>query len=136
MSTSVSAGDLVSVRDLCRTLAQSDGDIGGKAFLMSPEGVLLRHILAGRLLPDYEQALKPRCFVPPLSDASRGTVWRRTLLAKTFLSRDEAAAKYGTARTVRGYVWTMFVVRPIDVMRRWSGYSASWVRELLRRRRE
>ena len=129
VSAAVANEDLLSLRELCLALAQREEDIGSAAFLKSPKGVLLRHILARRLVPDYEQALATRSFTPALSDAGRAIVWRRTLLAKTFLSRGEAAAKYGIAKTVPGYVWTMVVLRPIDVVRRWASYSASWVRQ-------
>jgi len=122
----VTAGEAAAAAALCAALAAGDdlladpGDPRGEA-------VLLRHILAGRLDPDYAAALRLGLFRAQPSD--RPPAWRlaRLMLGAVFLSRAQVDAIYGVPRQPFGYLGRR-LWRPFDLLRRLGRYGARTVR--------
>lgn len=120
--------EAAAARRLVRRLAAGEDPAGWTG----DEEVLLRHILAGRLDPGYEQALRLGLFRPQPSERSRPVQLARTLLGAVFLSDAQIAAIYGKPRSRLGYLGRR-LARPFDLLRRLGSYGARWAR--LRRAR-
>jgi hypothetical protein len=115
--------EAAAARRLARRLAAGE-DVAGWT---GDEEVLLRHILAGRLDPGYEQALRLGLFQPQPSERSRPAQLARALLGAVFLSDAQIAAIYGRPRSRLGYLGRR-LARPFDLLRRLGSYGARWAR--------
>lgn len=123
----VPAREAEAVRRLCERLAAGDDllkDIG------APEEILLRHILAGRLDPDYETALRLGLFRAQPSDRPPLLRLARSVAGAVFLTRAQVDAIYGPPRHPLGYLGRQ-LARPLDLLVR---LGKSGVRSLRLRR--
>lgn len=108
-----------AVRGLCRGLA------AGEDLVASPtqEGVLLRHILAGRLDADYAAALRLSLLRSVPSERRPAVRMAKTVLGAVFLTRAQIDAIYGRPRHRLGYLgWRL--ARPFDLLSRLWRYGA------------
>jgi hypothetical protein len=117
----VPAAEAQAVRRLCARLAAGEDPAGWDGH----EEILLRHILAGRLDPGYERALRLGLFRPQPSDRSRPVQLARTVLGAVFLSDAQVDALYGPPRGRLGYLGRR-VARPFDLLARLGRYG--WAR--------
>ncbi len=116
----VPAAEAEAVRNLCMCLAAGE----------DPEGIeetLLRHMLAGRLDPDYEKSLRLGLFQPQPTDRSRPVQLARAVLGAVFLTDAQIDALYGRPRTRLGYLGRR-LARPFDLLLRLGRYGRQWVR--------
>lgn len=116
----VPAAEAEAVRGLCASLEAGT----------EPQGdaeVLLRHILAGRLDPDYEQSLRLGLFRSQPSDRSRPVQLARAVLGAVFLTDAQIDALYGRPRTRLGYLGRR-IARPFDLLLRLGRYGLQWVK--------
>ncbi|HEV2853249.1 MAG TPA: nucleotidyltransferase family protein [Thermoanaerobaculia bacterium] len=116
----VPAVEAAAVRGLCASLE------AGK----DPEGIseiLLRHVLAGRLDPDYERSLRLGLFRSQPSDRSRPAQLARAVLGAVFLTDAQIDALYGRPRTRLGYLGRR-LARPFDLLLRLGRYGLQWVK--------
>lgn len=116
----VSAAEAEAVRALCTTLAAGKNPEGN-------EEILLRHMLAGRLDPDYEKSLRLGLFQAQPTDRSRPVQLVRAILGAVFLADAQIDALYGRPRTRLGYFGRR-LARPFDLLLRLGRYSLRWVR--------
>jgi len=109
---SVPIEEALAVATLCRQLAAGDvPDHEGHA------GLLLRHLLAGRLDARYAEALKLIQLAHPLTPASSLASHWATLKELLVLSRAQVDLIYGKPRSAWGYLgWRL--LRPFDLLRR------------------
>jgi putative nucleotidyltransferase-like protein len=112
-----------AVRRLCARLAAGEDPAGWQG----PEETLLRHIVAGRLDPEYERALRLGLFRAQPSDRSRPAQLARTLFGAVLLSDAQIDALYGRPRSRLGYLGHR-LARPFDLLLRLGRYGAKWVR--------
>jgi hypothetical protein len=119
----VSPEEAEAVRRLCARLAAGEDVAGWEG----PEEVLLRHILAGRLDPDYAGALRLGLFRPQPSD--RGPVARlaHTLWSAVALSDAQIDAIYGPPSHRLGYLGRR-LARPFDLLLRLGRYATRWLK--------
>jgi hypothetical protein len=82
-----------------------------------PEVSLLRHGVAGRLVPEYEARLHLALFRSQPTDAGRLRRVLRLMLRTVWLSRPQVDAIYGPPRSSGGY-WTRRLMRPFDLLAR------------------
>ena len=94
MARDVSPAEAAAVRRLVARLAAGEDPAGWPG----AGGELLRHILAGRLDPAYEDALRLGLFRPQPSERPRPVQLARTVLGALFLSDAQIAAVYGPPR--------------------------------------
>jgi hypothetical protein len=120
----VSPAEAGAARALCARLAAGEDPAAGWD---GPEEVLLRHILAGRLVPEYETALRLGLFRPQPSDRSRPVQLARTVLGAVLLTDAQIDALYGRPRTRLGYLGRR-LARPFDLLWRLGRYGIEWVR--------
>ncbi len=120
----VSAEEAEAVRDLCCALAAGADPVGEGAAL------LLRHILAGRLDPDYAASLRLSLFREQPSDRPPLVRMVRTALAAVFLSRAQIDAIYGRPHHSLGYLGRR-LARPFDLLRRLWSYGTRALRSKL-----
>ncbi|HKV09565.1 MAG TPA: nucleotidyltransferase family protein [Thermoanaerobaculia bacterium] len=106
----VPAGEALAVRRLCERLSAGDDPLEEED---APEAVLLRHILAGRLDPDYESALRLGLFRSQPGDRPR----LARLAGTVFLTRAQVDAIYGPPRHPLGYLGRQ-LARPFDLLAR------------------
>lgn len=123
----VPAGEAEAVRRLCQRLAAGDDLLEDAS---APEEVLLRHILAGRLDPDYETALRLGLFRTQPSDRPPLLRLARSVAGALFLTRAQVDAIYGPPRHPLGYLGRQ-LARPFDLLAR---LGRSGVRSLRMRR--
>jgi hypothetical protein len=118
--------EAAAARRLVHRLAAGEDPAG-----WPPEGndeeVLLRHLLAGRLDPGYEQALRLGLFRPQPSERSRPVQLARAVLGALFLTDAQIDAVYGAPRTRLGYLGRR-LARPFDLLWRLGSYGARWAR--------
>lgn len=119
----VPAAEAAAVRSLCLRLAAGE-DLESWD---GPEEVLLRHILAGRLDPEYERALRLGLFQPVPSDHPRPVQLVRSVLDAVFLTDAQIAAVYGPPRTRLGYLGRR-LARPFDLLWRLGSYGLARLR--------
>jgi Uncharacterised nucleotidyltransferase len=98
----------------------------------APEAVLLRHALAGRLDPGYEESLRLALFRRVPSDAPQAVRLARAITGTVWLSRAQVDAIYGPPRGRLGYAGRR-VRRPLDLLARLGRYGLQAWR--VRRRR-
>lgn len=110
------------IRRLCALLAAGELPPSG-----TDEEVLLRHMLAGRLDPDYETSLRLALFRSQPTDRSRPGQLVRIAIGAVFLSDVQIDALYGPPRTRLGYLGRR-LARPFDLLGRLGRYGARWVR--------
>ncbi|HEV8581349.1 MAG TPA: nucleotidyltransferase family protein, partial [Thermoanaerobaculia bacterium] len=120
----VSATEAEAVRRLCSRLAAGEDPAAGWD---APEETLLRHILAGRLDPDYERALRLGLFRSQPSDRPRAGRLFRSVVDTVFLSDAQIDAIYGPPRNRVGYLGRR-LARPFDLLLRLGRYGVKWVR--------
>jgi hypothetical protein len=116
----VSEAEAEAVRELCAAL------VAGEDLVLSErEGaaLLLRHILAGRLAPDYASALRLSLFRAQPSDRQPAVRLIRSVLGAVFLSRAQIDAIYGPPRHPLGYLGRR-LARPFDLLVRLGSYGA------------
>ena len=119
----VSAAESEAVRRLCARLTAGEDPAGWDG----PEEALLRHILAGRLDPEYESALRLGLFRSQPSDRSRPVQLARAVLGAVLLTDAQIDALYGrpaAASATSGGA----SARPFDLLARLGRYGAKWVR--------
>ena len=94
-----------------------------------PEGTLLRHILAGRLDPDYASALRLGLFRPQPSDRAPSVRLARAVWDAVALSDVQIDAIYPPPgpRTRLGYLGRR-LARPFDLLLRLGSYGRRWLR--------
>jgi hypothetical protein len=119
----VSADETAAARRLIGRLAAGEDPAGWSG----PEEELLRHILAGRLDPEYAGALRLGLFRPQPSERSRPVQLARAVLGAVFLSDAQIDAVYGPPRNGLGYLGRR-LARPFDLLRRLGSYGARWAR--------
>jgi hypothetical protein len=119
----VSADETAAVRGMIGRLAAGEDPAGWRG----PEEELLRHILAGRLDPEYAGALRLGLFRPQPSERSRPIQLARAVLGAIFLSDAQIDAVYGAPRNRLGYLGRR-LARPFDLLRRLGSYGARWAR--------
>lgn len=119
----VSAEEAKAVRRLCARLAAGEDPAGWQG----PEETLLRHILAGRLDPGYERALRLGLFQPQPSDRSRPVQLARAVLGAVVLSDAQIEALYGRPRSRLGYLGRR-LARPFDLLVRLGRYGVGWMK--------
>ena len=122
----VSPAEAAAVRGLVARLAAGEDPASWPA-AAADEETLLRHLLAGRLDPGYERALRLGLFRPQPSDRPRPLQLARTLLGALFLSRAQIDAVYGPPRTALGYLGRR-LARPFDLGWRLGRYGWAWLR--------
>jgi hypothetical protein len=120
----VSPAEAAAVRRLVARLAAGEDPVSWPSAATGEE-TLLRHILAGRLDPGYERALRLGLFRPQPSDRPRPLQLARTVLGAVFLSRAQIDAIYGPPRTPLGYLGRR-IARPFDLGWRLGRYA--WAR--------
>ena len=118
----VPAAEAEAVRGLCAVLAA-----GEEPPKDSGEETLLRHMLAGRLDPDYEKSLRLGLFQSQPTDLSRPVQLVRTILGAVFLTDAQIDVLYGRPRTRLGYLGRR-LARPFDLVLRLGRYSLRWVK--------
>jgi hypothetical protein len=123
----VSPAEAEAVQRLCERLAAGDDLLKDAG---APEEVLLRHILAGRLDPDYEAALRLGLFRAQPSDRPPLLRLARSVFDALFLTRAQVDAIYGPPRHPLGYLGRQ-LARPFDLLAR---LGRSGVRSLRLRR--
>ena len=111
-----------------RLLPAPGGRRGPRRLAAGPEEELLRHILAGRLDPDYAAALRLGLFRPQPSERSRPVQLARAVLGALFLSDAQIDAVYGPPRGRLGLPRPARLARPFDLLWRLGSYGARWVR--------
>jgi hypothetical protein len=120
----VFSAEAAAVSRLTRRLAAGEDAAGWPP---GPEETLLRHILAGRLDPDYAEALRLGLFRPQPSERSRPVQLARAVLGALFLTDAQIAAVYGPPRNRLGYLGRR-LARPFDLLWRLGSYGARWLR--------
>jgi hypothetical protein len=127
----VPAPEAAAVRRLGARLAAGEDPA---AWNDSPEGTLLRHILAGRLDADYAGALRLGLFRPQASDRGPAVRLARALWDAVALSDAQIDAIYppaappaGRPRTRLGYLGRR-LARPFDLLLRLGRYALRWLR--------
>src|SRR5215203_4006203 len=115
----VAAAEAEAVRRLCCRLAAGEDPAAPWDGL---EETLLRHILAGRLDPEYETALRLGLFRAQPSDRSRPVQLARTVLGAVFLTDAQIDALYGPPRGRLGYLGRR-LARPFDLAVRLGRYG-------------
>ncbi|HEX9944543.1 MAG TPA: nucleotidyltransferase family protein [Thermoanaerobaculia bacterium] len=118
----VPAAEADAVRRLCARLAAGEDPAGWEG----PEETLLRHVLAGRLDPEYERSLRLGLFQPQPSDRPRAVQLARAVLGAVFLSDAQVDAIYGRPRSRLGYLGRR-LARPFDLLLRLGRYG--WARQ-------
>lgn len=110
----ISTAEALAVGRLCESLRA-----GEDLFTRDdePEAVLLRHILAGRLDPDYESALRLGLFRAQPSDRPPLLRLARSIAGTVFLTRAQVDAIYGPPRHPLGYLGRQ-LARPFDLLAR------------------
>ncbi len=119
----VSADERAAARGMVRRLAAGEDPAGWRGL----EEELLRHILAGRLDPEYAGALRLGLFRPQPSERSRPVQLARAVLGAIFLSDAQIDAVYGPPGGRLGYLGRR-LARPFDLLRRLGSYGARWAR--------
>lgn len=115
----VPPGEAEAVRRLCDRLAAGDDPASGWD---GPEEVLLRHILAGRLDPHYESALRLGLFHAQPTDRSPLLRLACRIWDAGFLTRAQVDAIYGKPRHPLGYLGRR-LARPFDLLARLGTYG-------------
>jgi len=126
----VSREEAEAVRRLCGALvAGSDpaGWPGEEGEEVGGEMVLLRHILAGRLDPDYAAAMRLGFFHSQPSDHPPLVRLLRSVVDALVLSRAQIDAIYGPPRHPLGYLGRR-LARPLDLLRRLGSYGIKALR--------
>lgn len=111
--------ELTAACALCRRLVAGEDPDGGWE---RPERVLLDHLLAGRLDPDYEKALRLGLFRHQPSDRSAPVRLLRSVVGAVVLSDAQIDAIYGPPRGSLGYLGRR-LARPFDLLGRLAGYG-------------
>lgn len=106
--------EALAVRRLCERLSAGDDPLEEAD---APEAVLLRHILAGRLDPGYESALRLGLFRAQPSDRPPLLRLARSVAGTVFLTRAQVDAIYGPPRHPLGYLGRQ-LARPFDLVAR------------------
>ncbi len=117
----VSAAETEAVGRLCLALAEGRDPAGWAD--AAAETVLLRHLLAGRLDPDYAASLRLGLFRPQPSERAPAVRLVRSVLDAVFLSRAQIDAIYGRPRHRLGYL-ARRLARPFDLLLRLGAYGA------------
>ncbi len=119
VAADVAAEEVAAARDLAAALVA-----GAPPPPASAPGLLLAHIVAGALDPDYRQAQRLRLFTPQPSDRPRAAQLAVTLWRTLVPTRGQIDALYGRPRNAAGYLFRR-LARPFDLLRRWRRYRAS-----------
>lgn len=113
----VPPAEAAAVRRLCDRLAAGEDPASGWD---GPEEVLLRHILAGRLDPEYESSLRLGLFHTQPTD--RPASLARRIWRALILTRAQVDAIYGKPRHPLGYLGRQ-LARPFDLLARLGVYG-------------
>lgn len=119
----VPVAEAEALRRLCRRLAAGEDPERWDG----AEEALLRHILAGRLDPEYGRALRLGLFQPVPSDRPRPVQLARSVLDAVFLTDAQIDAVYGRPRNRLGY-WGRRLARPFDLLLRLGTYGVARLR--------
>jgi hypothetical protein len=125
VSRDVAPAEAEAVRRLCGALAE--GTDAAEWPEAAGETVLLRHILAGRLDPDYAAAMRLGFFHSQPSDHPPALRLLRSMLDAVFLTRAQIDAVYGPPRHPLGYLGRR-LARPFDLLRRLGSYGVKALR--------
>jgi hypothetical protein len=118
----VAAAEVEAARRLCAALAAGDSLAAWGEESRAPEAVLLRHALAGRLDPAYEESLRLALFRRVPSDAPQAVRLARAVTGTVWLSRAQVDAIYGPPRRRFGYAGRR-LRRPLDLLARLGRYG-------------
>jgi hypothetical protein len=105
-----------------RTAGAAGGDLAAWETWRAPEAALLRHALAGRLDPGYEESLRLALFRRVPSDAPEAVRLARAVAGTVWLSRAQVDALYGPPRRRLGYLGRR-LQRPLDLLARFGRYG-------------
>lgn len=119
----VSPEEAEAVRRLCGRLAAGEDPPGWTG----PEEILLRHVLAGRLDPDYEKALRLGLFRAHPSDRPAAVRLAHAVWDAVALDDAQIDALYGPPRSRLGYLGRR-LARPFDLLWRLGRYGVRWLR--------
>lgn len=127
VAAELSAAEVEAARGLAVALAAGDlPAAGGGAWL------LLAHVAAGCLDPDYRQAQRLALFARQPGDRPRPLQVAATLWRTLVPTRGQIDALYGPQGSAGGYLLRR-LARPFDLLARWRRYQAS--RRRVRRQR-
>jgi Uncharacterised nucleotidyltransferase len=101
---------------------EAGGDLEDWETSRAPAAVLLRHALAGRLDPAYEESLRLVLFRRVPSDAPEAVRLARAVAGTVWLSRAQVDALYGPPRRRLGYLGHR-LRRPLDLLARLGRYG-------------
>lgn len=128
-------GEMEAAVALTNRLVAGDPSLFEPASASSPEGVLLRHFVAGPLDPDYTRATRLRGVLTPSGAGSRQTGLLHETWRALFLTDAQIDILYGAPRSRLGYFgWRL--ARPFDLLFRAARYVTAWARDRLRRQRQ
>ena len=132
----VTAAETAAAVALSRRLGEGDADLFEASSTTSPEGLLLRHLVAGLLDDDYRSALRLRK-LQALGRRAKGPGERVAVLAKhawraLLLTDAQIDVLYGRPRSRLGYVGRR-LARPFDLAGRAARMVVGSLRLRLRR---
>jgi hypothetical protein len=105
-----------------RTAGAAGGDLAAWETSRAPEAALLRHALAGRLDPGYEESLRLALFRRVPTDVPEAVRLARAVAGTVWLSRAQIDALYGPPRRRLGYLGRR-LRRPLDLLARLGRYG-------------
>ena len=128
----VGVEEAAAVRDLALRLAagESPRTIAGGADRCA---LMLRHLVAGALDPEYDEALRLRSRLAPLAAGGGARTLLRSAFRTVWLTRPQVDVLYGRPRSALGY-WGWRLWRPFDLVGRTWQYGRAWLRHRGRRR--
>jgi putative nucleotidyltransferase-like protein len=122
----VAAAEAEAVRRLCAALVAGSDPAGWDP--EAGEAVLLRHVVAGRLDPEYAASLRLGLFRAQPSDRPPAARLLYSVLGTVFLSRAQIDAIYGPPRHPIGYLGRR-LSRPFDLLLRLGHYGTRALRQ-------
>lgn len=120
VAANVSDAEVAAAVGLARRLSAGDVSMLRDE---SGEGVLLRHIVAGTVDPNYRNGLKLRAARTSLTDGSRFWAFLKAVPEALLLSNSEIEVIYGRPKGPAGYLARRFL-RPFDLVYRSVLYAA------------
>lgn len=125
----VSSEETDAARGLCNHLVRATPL---EEWVESPAGLLLRHVVAGAVEPDYEESLKAKALLVPVSDLPRPMAVGRFVWKSLVPGRGQLAQIYG--RGTRSESLARRLWRPFDLIGRLARVGLGNLRLRWRRR--
>lgn len=133
IAQAVSPEEIRAARELGRILERGQVPPVDESTCSSPAGVLLRHIVAGRLDRDYEQALKLGSMGRGLTDRPSWVSIFDKIRRALFPTRGQIEVLYGRPKNLFDYL-AKRLFRPIHLLAKLVRYLASYCAVRLRMR--